>query len=71
MYFLYIAVVINIGAGREQRIKPEKIEALAMVKSIYRESNSSAGARTVSSIATTRGLPMSRYIAGRLMKELI
>ena len=56
--------------SRERRIKPEKVEALAIVKSIYRESNSSAGARTISGIATTRGLSMSRYIAGRLMKEL-
>jgi putative transposase len=40
-----------------------------MVKSIYAESNSSAGARTIAGIATTRGLPLSRYIATRLMKE--
>ena len=40
-----------------------------MVKSIYAESNSSAGARTIAGIATTRGLPLSRYVATRLMKE--
>ena len=40
-----------------------------MVKSIYAESNSSAGARTIAGIATTRGLPLTRYIATRLMKE--
>ena len=40
-----------------------------MVKSIYAESNSSAGARTIARIATTRGLPLSRYVATRLMKE--
>ena len=40
-----------------------------MVKSIYTESNSSAGARTIAGIATTRGLPLSRYVATRLMKE--
>jgi putative transposase len=50
-------------------IKPEKVKALAMVKNIYAESNSSAGARTISVIATTRGLAMSRYVATRLMKE--
>ncbi|WP_273050836.1 IS3 family transposase, partial [Pseudoalteromonas sp.] len=33
------------------------------------ESNSSAGARTIAGIATTRGLPLSRYVATRLMKE--
>ena len=41
-----------------------------MVKGIYRESNSSAGARTVATIATTRGLSLSRYRARNLMKEL-
>ena len=40
-----------------------------MVKSIYAESNSPAGARTIAGIATTRGLPLSRYVATRLMKE--
>ena len=40
-----------------------------MVKSIYAESNSSAGARTIAGIATTRGFPLSRYVATRLMKE--
>jgi putative transposase len=40
-----------------------------MVKNIYVESNSSAGARTIAEIATTRGLPLSRYVAARLMKE--
>ncbi|HCM48112.1 MAG TPA: hypothetical protein DIS98_11625 [Colwellia sp.] len=41
-------------------IKPEKVKALVMVKSIHAESNSSAGARTISIIATTRGLTISR-----------
>ena len=40
-----------------------------MVKNIYAESNSSAGARTIAGIARTRGLPLSRYVATRLMKE--
>jgi len=40
-----------------------------MVRSIYTESNCSAGARTVAGIATTRGLPLSRYVATRLMRE--
>jgi putative transposase len=52
-----------------KRIKPEKVKALAMVKSICAESNSSAGARTISVIATPRGLAISRYVAKRLMKE--
>jgi putative transposase len=40
-----------------------------MVKSNYLESNSSAGARTIAGISTTRGLPLSRYVTTRLMKE--
>lgn len=56
-------------AKHARSIKPEEVEALAMVKSIYAESNSSAGARTIAGIATTRGLPLSRYVATRLMKE--
>jgi len=39
-----------------------------MVKSIFNESNGSAGARTIADIATSRGLALSRYRAGRLMK---
>ena len=42
-YLKYTVTVINI--------EPE--EALAMVKSIYAESSSSAGARTIAVIATT------------------
>lgn len=52
-----------------RRIKPEKVKAMAMVKSIHAKSNSSAGARTISVIATARGLAISRYVAKRLMKE--
>jgi hypothetical protein len=56
-------------AKQVRKIKPEEIKALAMVKSIYLESNSSAGARTISGIATARGFSLSRYVATRLMKE--
>ena len=40
-----------------------------MVKGIYAESNSYAGARTIAGIANTRGLTLSRYVATRLVKE--
>jgi len=39
-----------------------------MVKTIFTESNGSAGARTISTIPTQRGISLSRYRAGRLMK---
>jgi len=39
-----------------------------MVKNIFSLSNGSAGARTISTIATQRGMSLSRYRAGRIMK---
>lgn len=42
---------------------------MAVVTSIFRESNGSAGARTIAGIATDRGVALSRYRAGRLMKQ--
>ena len=39
-----------------------------MVKSIFAESNGSAGARTIAEISTQRGISLSRYRASRLMK---
>lgn len=41
-----------------------------MVRAIHAESNGSAGARTIAEIATARDLPMSRFVASGLMKEL-
>lgn len=41
----------------------------AIVKAIHTESQGSAGARTIATIATGRGHPLSRYRSGRLMKE--
>jgi len=41
-----------------------------MVNAIHRESNGSAGTRTLAGISTQRGLPLSRYRSGRLMKQL-
>ena len=52
------------------KIKPERVKAQEMVRAIHVESRGSAGARTVADIATARGLPMSRFVATGLMKEL-
>ena len=54
---------------RSRQINPERVKELALVKSIFKESNGSAGARTIASIATGRDHPLSRYRAGRLMKS--
>lgn len=43
---------------------------LSEVRKAHRESNGSAGARTIADIVTTQGTPLSRYRAGRLMKQL-
>ncbi len=43
---------------------------MAMIKRIYHLSNGSAGARTIATASTTEGLPMTRYIASKRMKEL-
>ncbi|SHN92988.1 Mobile element protein [Bathymodiolus heckerae thiotrophic gill symbiont] len=48
----------------------DKAKALTMVKLIHGESNGSAGARTIAAISTLRGLPLSRYRSGRMMKQL-
>jgi len=44
------------------------MKAFTVVKVIHRESNGSAGARTIATIATNRGYPLSRYRASKLMK---
>lgn len=56
--------------GRRPTFTPEfRLEAAQLlVKSIFRESNGSAGARTIAQIATDRNHPLSCYRAGRLMK---
>ena len=69
MYLIFIAAATNIGQKKVRKIKPEEIKALVMVKSIYLESNISAGAKIISGIATTRSFSLSRYVATRLMKE--
>jgi putative transposase len=56
------------GIKRLREIKPERLKEYALVKSIFRESNGSAGARTIAQISTHRQHPLSRYRAGRLMK---
>jgi len=43
---------------------------MAVVKTIFHETNDLAGARTIADIATTRGMALSRYRAGNLMGGL-
>ena len=55
---------------RPKGIAPKRLKELALIRSIFAESNGSAGARTIATIATDRGVALSRYRAGRLMKQL-
>lgn len=55
-------------AKRSKTIHPKKLNEMTIVKSIFVESNRSAGARTIARIATDRGTALSRYRARGLMK---
>lgn len=60
----------NYWNCRKKSINPERVRQLSEVNRIHSLSNGSAGARTIAIISTTEGLPMSRYVAGKRMKEL-
>lgn len=52
-----------------RKIDQKRLTDRALVKEIYHESNGSAGARTIAKIATAKGINLSRYRAGKLMKQ--
>jgi len=56
--------------SRDKRLEPSQVHEGELVKHIHSQSSGSAGARTIATIATTNGTPLSRYRAGRLMKVL-
>jgi putative transposase len=68
-YSKHTAAAINIGQSKLGVLNLMMLRRWLWIKSIYVESNSSAGARTIAGIATTRGLPLSSYVTTRLMKE--
>ena len=49
---------------------PETAKLHSQVKEVHRQSNGSAGARTVAMMTTNNGYPLSRYRAGNIMKKL-
>jgi len=57
-------------AGRSKQPSVERIRLLSEVRAAHKESNGSAGARTIADILTNRGTALSRYRASGLMKEL-
>ena len=57
-------------AKRLHKVDQRKIEEMTFVKAIHRESNGSAGARTLATISSARGHALSRYRAKGIMKRL-
>ena len=55
---------------RSHSLSSEKVKIFNEVRIAYEISNGSAGARTIASIVSARGVSLSRYRAGRLMKAL-
>jgi putative transposase len=55
--------------NRDKTTNPEQLKETTVVKAIFSESGGSAGARTVASIATARGMPLSRYRASGIMSR--
>ena len=53
-----------------KHIAPVKIALQAKLRACHRQSNISAGARTLATMVSLQGIPLSRYRAGRLMKQL-
>ncbi|WP_300004821.1 IS3 family transposase [uncultured Cedecea sp.] len=74
-----VAVVCNVfGVHRSsykywrQPRKPDatRVALLSLVREVYRESNGSAGARSIAAMVTTKGIKLSRWRATKLMKAL-
>lgn len=55
---------------RDKRLPPEVAKLHSQVKEVHRESNGSAGARTVAVMATNNGFPLTRYRATHIMRKL-
>ena len=55
---------------RDKRMTPETANLHCQVREVHRQSNGSAGARTVAIMTTNNGYPLSRYRAGNIMKKL-
>lgn len=52
----------------KQPVCAKKAEEIAKVKELIRESEGSAGARSIAEMATAQDVSLSRYRAGRLME---
>lgn len=57
-------------ADRKPTFNVERAKTLALVKQAHVQSNGSAGARTIATLVTGLGMPLSRYRARRMMEDL-
>ena len=57
-------------AVRDNMPSPEQVELRSEVRRAHELSNGSAGARTIADMVSNRGIPLTRYRAGKLMREL-
>ena len=62
------SVTYNLQAKR--RVTAEQVRLQALVKALHARSHGSAGARSIATMVSNDGIPLSRYRAGRLMKQL-
>lgn len=53
-------------------MKPDatRVALLSFLREVYRESNGSAGARSIAAMVTTKGIKLSHWRATKLMKAL-
>ena len=74
-----VAVVCNVFGGHRSSYKywrqPKKPDAtrvtlLSLVRETYRESQGSAGDRSIAAMVLIKGIKLSRWRAAKLMKEL-
>ncbi|WP_099137526.1 IS3 family transposase [Xenorhabdus budapestensis] len=56
--------------NRRKPPDPERVKLKSLVREAFNESHGSAGARTMATIVTTKGRPLGRWLAGKLMAEL-
>ena len=69
MSLTFIVVAINIGLNGQKRSQKQVLLS-SRVKAAHRASGDSAGARTIAGIVTTKSVPLSRYKATNIMKNL-
>ena len=69
MSLIFIAVAIDIGLNG-LKLSQRASAIISEVKAAHRVSGGSAGAKTIVGIVTTKGVPLSRYKATNIMKNL-